>query len=704
MQEGSSLSFVSHLNDAQKKAVETTQGHLLVLAGAGTGKTLVLTSRIAYILLHKLADPHEILAVTFTNKAALEMKERLARFSLFHIQKLWLGTFHSMSARILRNHATLVGLSSSFSIIDKDDQLRLIKQLLKDVGSVDLNPRYVTHMFDRWKNQGLNPDKIHPTDRAETLLHKIYSTYQDRLRSLDAVDFGDLLLHNLTIFEHHPNILNLYQNQFRYVLVDEYQDTNVAQYLWLRLLAFGHNNLCCVGDDDQSIYGWRGAEIHNILKFEKDFPNAQTICLEQNYRSSGHILGAASGLIAHNKGRLHKTLWTEFGDGEKLTIVGLRSCEDEARYVCERVTELHATQGSFNAFAVLVRAGFQTRILEETFLLQNLPYRIIGGVRFYERQEIRDALAYARLLAHSKDGLAFERVINIPKRGIGRTALQNIHGISQDKNISLVDAAYFYTEHLAKAAQKKTLLTFFETLEACRNALFSTSHDEVLHRLLEESGYYSHWRQESSPDAAGRLENLKELIKAVRESESLIDFLEHVSLVTDKASSTEEQYITLMTLHSAKGLEFPVVFLPGWEEGLFPHLRSLQEKGDEGLEEERRLAYVGISRAQKHVVITYAEHRKHPAGWQPSYASRFVREIPEEHVTRMTRQPSYGTKPLGFQGSFGSSKTIFRIGERVLHEKFGYGVIQACEEDCFGVEFKEAGYKNIVPGFLSKCW
>src|SRR3954451_12600114 len=614
------------LNEAQCRAVEAVDGPVLVLAGAGTGKTRVLTTRLAHILAIGRAYPGEMLAVTFTNKAAREMRERLAAVIGRAADGVWLGTFHALAARILRRHAEMVGLTSNFTILDTDDQLRLLKQIIA-AANIDERrwpARALLGIIERWKDRGLVPDKVPAGDAgdyADGRALELYRDYQQRLSTLNAVDFGDLLLHNLTLFTANPDILGSYQRRFRYLLVDEYQDTNVAQYLWLRLLAQQHKNLCCVGDDDQSIYSWRGAEIGNILKFESDFPGALIVRLEENYRSTPEILAAAAGVIAHNRGRLGKTLWTRADSGQKILVRGLWDAEQEARWVGDEIEALQRQKQALREIAILVRAGFQTREFEERFIALALPYRVIGGPRFYERQEIRDALAYLRLVRQPSDDLAFERIVNVPRRGIGTATLQLLHATARAESLPLVEAARQLVAgvNVPKAA-RNSLSGFIAALDRWRAEAERVSHTDLVQVVLDESGYTGMWQADKSADAPGRLENLKELVVAMAEFENLGGFLEHVSLVMDNAAASAGDMVNLMTLHSAKGLEFETVFLPGWEEGVFPSLRSIEESGLNGLEEERRLAYVGLTRARRRALISFAANRQIHGKWQSARA------------------------------------------------------------------------------------
>lgn len=630
-------SYLSKLNEAQKQAVLITDGPLLVLAGAGTGKTNALTTRIAHILHTGLATPGQVLAVTFTNKASQEMRERVAKILGHYLEGLWLGTFHALGVRILRRHGELLGYKDNFTILDTDDQKRLIRQLIKaeNIDEKQISVNMVSAMISRWKDRGLNPDMTPSTQG--NIVNNLYSQYQERLKILNAMDFGDLLLQCLNLFKLFPGVLKQYQQQFSYILVDEYQDTNVAQYLWLRLLAQGHGNLCCVGDDDQSIYGWRGAEVGNILKFEKDFPTAKIIRLEQNYRSTSHILATASGLIANNTGRLGKSLWTKVEGGEKVLVRCTWDSNDEANFVAQEVEDGRCQGILLKEMAILVRAGFQTREFEERLLSLAIPYRVVGGMRFYERQEIRDALAYLRLIVQPSDSLAFERIVNLPKRGIGTTTIQQLHSIARDQAVPLAHAAYQYAFSDAKASgAKKGLQQFFTDLERWRSLYKDMLPSDLVKMVLDESGYTGMWIEDKSMDAPARLENLKELAQAIGEFSSLTAFLEHVGLVMENTQKNQNDVLSLMTLHAAKGLEFDWVFLPGWEESLFPHPRSVHENGQAGLEEERRLGYVGISRARKRSILTYCLQRyTHYQGWQMAIPSRFLKELPEENVIHM---------------------------------------------------------------------
>ncbi|CUH50246.1 ATP-dependent helicase [Ruegeria atlantica] len=767
------MPYLDELNPAQRDAVERLDGPVLMLAGAGTGKTKALTARIAHLLSTGRARPNEILSVTFTNKAAREMKNRVGRLLGQPAEGMpWLGTFHSICVKLLRRHAELVDLKSNFTILDTDDQLRLLKQLIQAANIDDKRwpARMLAGIIDDWKNRALTPDKV-PAADAGAYNHKgleIYAQYQTRLRELNAVDFGDLLLHMVTIFQTHQDVLEQYQRWFRYILVDEYQDTNVAQYLWLRLLAGAHKNICCVGDDDQSIYGWRGAEIGNILRFEKDFPGAYVVRLEQNYRSTPHILAAASNVIRGNENRLGKELWTDAQEGEKVRLIGHWDGEEEARWIGEEIDAMQGgTRGArpFNLdeIAILVRASHQMRAFEDRFLTIGLPYKVIGGPRFYERMEIRDAMGYFRLVVSPGDDLAFERIVNTPKRGLGDKAQQTIQMTARENGVSLVDGARIAVDNgLIKGKGGKALRELIDGL-ARWNAMTrgpkievdddsviddgtapmrfgepEVSHIELAQIILDESGYTAHWQNEKTPEAPGRLENLKELVNQLDNFENLQGFLEHVSLVMDNEKESDGAKVSIMTLHAAKGLEYPAVFLPGWEDGLFPSQRSMDESGIKGLEEERRLAYVGITRAEEICTISFAANRRVFGQWQNAMPSRFIDELPEDHVEVLTPpglygggQPTAGIETRAAaanvynspgwrrlqarQGQYGTSQpresrntvidatavASFTLGERVFHQKFGYGAVIGIEGDKVEVDFEKAGLKKVVSRFLS---
>jgi DNA helicase-2/ATP-dependent DNA helicase PcrA len=824
-------SYLARLNPEQREAVETLDGPVLVLAGAGTGKTRVLTCRIAHILSQGRARPGEILSVTFTNKAAREMKMRLGQMLGQAVEGMpWLGTFHSIGGRILRIHAEMVQLKSNFTVLDTDDQVRLLKQLLQAEGIDDKRwpARMLAGLIDGWKNRGLGPTQV-PSGEAAVFANgkggKLYASYQERLKILNAADFGDLLLENIRLFREHPDVLRQYQSRFKFILVDEYQDTNVAQYLWLRLLAQAPSssstsprlrgevglqsnpgegdsprtelletpphpnplpasgereknapkNICCVGDDDQSIYGWRGAEVDNILRFEHDFPGAKVIRLERNYRSTGHILAAASHLIAHNEGRLGKTLRTEDVDGEKVTVTGAWDSEEEARAIGEEIEDLQRRQENLNEIAILVRASFQMREFEDRFVTLGLPYRVIGGPRFYERAEIRDALAYLRVVNSPADDLAFERIVNVPKRGLGDATVQMLHDHARKRRLPLFEAAraVVETDELKPKARGslRDLLTSFDRWRAQSEV---ASHTELAETVLDESGYTDMWQKDRSADAAGRLENLKELVRSMEEFENLQGFLEHISLVMDREGGAEEEAVSLMTLHSAKGLEFDNVFLPGWEEGLFPSQRTLDEQGRAGLEEERRLAHVGLTRARRRAKLYFATNRRIHGTWTTTIPSRFLDELPAHNVEITESKGGSGWGGAGGYGasrfdnleSFGSSYTTpgwqraqanrargaggrqagfgfeerqssfdqrggsgfakpkrgaplliegeliakstgttsdFNPGDRVFHQKFGYGHVVKIDGNKLTIAFEKAGEKKVVDSFVERA-
>ncbi len=699
------------LNPEQRIAVETLDGPLLVLAGAGTGKTRVLTTRIAHLLNTKCAYPGEILAVTFTNKAAREMQERVAAMTGLTPQGVWIGTFHSTCAKMLRRHAERLGFTSSFTILGDDDQIRLIKTLLTDanIEEKSMPAKLVLAIFQQWKDQGLNPDNLTNT-KDRTMLSgqgiTLYTRYQQRLKTLNAMDFGDLILHCLTLFRTYEEVLKDYALRFKYILVDEYQDTNTAQYLWLRLLAMAHKNLCCVGDDDQSIYSWRGAEVGNILRFEQDYPGAAIVRLECNYRSTKYILQAASAVIANNTSRLGKTLWTNATEGERVRIKSVWDDAEEARFLGDEIEAYQRNKIRLSDMAILVRAGFQTRAFEERFLTMGIPYRVIGGLRFYERAEIRDAIAYLNVIASPAHDLAFERIINTPKRGIGQATLQQLHNTARNLNCSL----YHATEHALKNGEFKgrlgsSLTKLMDQFASWRARKATLTIGELTEAVLDESGYREMWRQDKSPEAPGRLENLNELIRALGEFETLEAFLEHVALVTDMNNESQEDMTSIMTLHAAKGLEFRVVFLPGWEEGVFPHQRAMDEQGVKGLEEERRLAYVGITRAREHLTITHASNRRIYNQWQSSLPSRFLNEIPEESAERIgnnSREVNWKKEIASIMSSTRVEEDTaqFKRGTRVFHQKFGYGKIITASGNHLEIMFDKAGVKKVLADFI----
>ena len=742
------------LNPEQRAAVEATEGPVLVLAGAGTGKTRVLTSRLAHILTTGKARPWELLAVTFTNKAAREMRHRIGEMIGPSAEGLrWLGTFHSVAAQILRRHAELVGLKSSYTIIDVDDQERLIKQLLiaENIDPKRWTAKHFAGLVDHWKNRGWTPDKLPPAEGAHFANNRgaaLYAMYQDRLRILNACDFGDLLLHNLTLFTRHADVLADYHQRFRYILVDEYQDTNVAQYLWLRLLAQKRQNLCCVGDDDQSIYGWRGAEVDNILRFERDFPGAKVVRLERNYRSTEHILAAASGLIAANKDRLGKTLWTRATGGQKVQVRGVWDGEAESRLIAEDI-ERWRKDRRYREVAILVRASFQMRAFEERFVLLQIPYTVVGGPRFFERAEIRDAHAYLRLVQSPDDDLAFERIVNTPRRGIGDATVQKLLTLARDRGVSAGAAAFDLVRSDELPARARTALgNFLRDMERWRGQIDALPHARLTETILEESGYVDALRLDKGPTSQTRLENLKELVQSMGAFDTLSAYLEHVSLVMDLDRGAGDDAVQIMTLHSAKGLEFPLVFLPGWEEGVFPSQRSLDENGDRGLEEERRLAYVGLTRAREEALISFVANRQVYGRWTSQLPSRFVDELPLANVEAASETGYYGGGPglretasrwdethygsgydspgwkrahsRGYAGgppgrsaaiegegrlvaiSDPAVASVYARGDRVFHQKFGYGAVTAVEGNKLTVAFEHAGEKRVIDSFLQR--
>jgi DNA helicase-2/ATP-dependent DNA helicase PcrA len=775
--------YLRGLNPPQREAVLTTDGPVLVLAGAGTGKTAALTARLAHLLWTRKAYPSEILSVTFTNRAAREMKERVGRLVGDAVEGMpWLGTFHAIGAKMLRRHAELVGLHPNFTILDTDDQLRLLKQLIQaeDLDEKRWPARQLGGLIDEWKNKGLTPKDVDAGEGeryANGRGAQLYAAYQERLRALNACDFGDLLLHVLTILKTDREVLQHYQQRFRYIMVDEYQDTNSVQYLWLRLLAQERKNICCVGDDDQSIYSWRGAQVENILKFEKDFPGAKVIRLEQNYRSTPHILAAASGVIANNSGRLGKTLWTEHNDGEKVKVLGVWDGPEEARRVGDEIEAAQQIRKtSLDDIAILVRAQHQTREFEDRFISIGMPYRIVGGFRFYERQEIRDALAYLRVVAQPADDLAFERIVNTPKRGLGDKALAKVHQLARAEQVPLTTAAarILDTDELTPQA-RRALGNLVTDIMRWRGMLNSSPqsgegdqlaeltggggvpHADLARIILDESGYTAMWQAEKSADAAGRLENLSELVRAMEEYETLGAFLEHVSLVMDNEAQADEAKVTIMTIHAAKGLEFDTVFLVGWEEGLFPSQRALDEGGLTSLEEERRLAYVAITRARRRAIIIHAANRRIYGQWTSSIPSRFVGELPDAHIDSessmsggeslwranwsersdpfadvgrgtgrgpgwqraagtlnaakpggewqsrtFTREPARVVESRASAVSLGNKgRSDLNLGMRVFHQKFGYGVIAEIEGNKLEIDFEQSGRKRVMDSFVT---
>ncbi len=753
--------YLRGLNAPQREAVLTTDGPVLVLAGAGTGKTAALTARLAHLVYTRKAYPSEILSVTFTNKAAREMRERVRNLIGDAVEGMpWLGTFHAIAAKMLRRHAELVGLQSNFTILDTDDQLRVMKQLIvaADLDEKRFTARALAGLIDGWKNKGLVPADVGAGDSelfANGRGAELYAAYQARLKALNACDFGDLLLHMLVILKTHRDVLEQYQNRFRYIMVDEYQDTNSSQYLWLRLLAQTRKNICCVGDDDQSIYSWRGAQVENILKFEKDFPGAKVIRLEQNYRSTPHILAAASGVIAHNSGRLGKTLFTELPQGEPVKVIGVWDGPEEARRVGDEIEAWQhrgARIGSggtntLDGVAILIRAQYQSREFEDRFIAIGMPYRIVGGFRFYERAEIRDALAYLRLINQPSDDLAFERIVNVPKRGLGDKAVAKMQMLARTEGIPLTHAAarIIDTDELTPQA-RRALGNLVGDIARWRDMAGTMSHADLARQILDESGYTAALQVEKTVEASGRLENLTELARAMEEYETLGDFLEHVSLVMDNEGARDDAKVTIMTIHAAKGLEFDKVFLVGWEEGVFPSQRALDEGGLNSLEEERRLAYVAITRARQSATILHAANRRIYGQWTSSIPSRFVAELPAanvEHETTMSggaslwqanwsdradpfanvargtgRGPgwqraasvgsSFSTAPQRIVEARGPAISLgnkgrddLSLGQRVFHTKFGYGVIAEIEGNKLEIDFESAGRKRVLDSFVT---
>jgi DNA helicase II / ATP-dependent DNA helicase PcrA len=745
------------LNPPQREAVLTTEGPVLLLAGAGTGKTAALTARMAQILYSRLAWPSEILAVTFTNKAAREMRERIGAMVGDAVEGMpWLGTFHSIGAKMLRRHAEVMGLQSNFTIIDMDDQSRLLKQLIRSeyIDDKRFPAKQLAGLLDKWKNAGKSPVDLTPADNEDFANGKgqhMYALYQARLLALNACDFGDLLLHGLNLLKNNRDILEKYQNQFKYILVDEYQDTNAVQYLWLRLLAQKRKNICCVGDDDQSIYSWRGAEVANILRFEKDFPGAKIIKLEQNYRSTPHILAAASGLIDANSSRLGKTLWTELDEGEKVKIIGVWDGPEEARRVGEEIESLQFKGESLDAVAILVRAQHQTREFEDRFIQVGLNCRIVGGFRFYERAEIRDAIAYLRIVNQPADDLAFERIVNTPKRGIGDKAVEKIHIVARAERapLSVAAARLVGTDELTGKA-RKSLADLVVDIARWRDEASRSTPADLTRIIMDESGYTAVLQAERSVEASGRLENLNELARAMEEYETLGEFLEHVSLVMDNDRGDTGASITIMTIHAAKGLEYNNVFLVGWEDGIFPSQRALDEGGLASLEEERRLAYVAITRAKRKCTIIHAANRRIYGQWTSSIPSRFIEELPLDHIEaeqtmtggaslwranwsdqadpfahlaaanqgrsnargpgwqRAATSGGFNPRPQRVAENTRSAVSLgnkgrgdLSVGMRVFHEKFGYGAIAEIEGNKLEIDFEAAGRKRVMDSFVT---
>ena len=740
--------YLSLLNPKQLEAVESIQGPNLVLAGAGTGKTRVLTTRVAYILDQNVAQPSQILCVTFTNKAAREMAERVQKLIPNRFDRMpWMGTFHSLGAKIIRNHAEAIGLKSSFTILDKDDQVALIKQILKSEGldQSQISPKYVQSKIDNWKNKALNPNDInaqHLDSFIDDKVANIYKIYQSRLFNINCLDFGDLLLQCINLFKI-VDILKRYSNNFKFILVDEYQDTNTAQYIWLKLLSSCHHNICCVGDDDQSIYSWRGAQADNMLKFEKENKNTKTIKLEQNYRSTNNILKSASSLISYNELRLGKELYSEQGDGNKINIHLTNSSGDEASLIAKEILKYSQTQPNFDEMAVLVRATFQTREIEESLIKYSVPYRIVGGIRFYERAEIKDSISYLRLVYEKQDDVAFERALMIPKRGIGDKSFGKIISLAKDKSLSLYQASQLLagSDEIPKKASA-SLLSFIDLIDRCTALTASKKFNDILKILLDESGYMEMLKNDKNINALSKIENIKELIVAMDDYASIEEFLEHIALVSAVDETQNDSKVSLMTLHAAKGLEYEFVFLPGWEEGLFPHQKTIDELGNKGIEEERRLAYVGITRAKKNLNISTSLTRRFQNNWMPSLQSRFIDELDDNliknvsHISEHTnpfnnnnfdeynqdsdflpKKPKYIGSNVNNESSFKTVMDIeaeenvrdinddimLKIGQKVEHEKFGFGIIKHVDGPKVHVDFENHGVKKLISDFLSPC-
>ena len=740
--------YLSLLNPKQLEAVESIQGPNLVLAGAGTGKTRVLTTRVAYILDQNVAQPSQILCVTFTNKAAREMAERVQKLIPNRFDRMpWMGTFHSLGAKIIRNHAEAIGLKSSFTILDKDDQVALIKQILKSEGldQSQISPKYVQSKIDNWKNKALNANDInaqHLDSFIDDKVANIYKIYQSRLFNINCLDFGDLLLQCINLFKI-EDILKRYSNNFKFILVDEYQDTNTAQYIWLKLLSSYHHNICCVGDDDQSIYSWRGAQADNMLKFEKENKNTKTIKLEQNYRSTNNILKSASSLISYNELRLGKELYSEQGDGNKINIHLTNSSGDEASLIAKEILKYSQKQPNFDEMAVLVRATFQTREIEESLIKYSVPYRIVGGIRFYERAEIKDSISYLRLVYEKQDDVAFERALMIPKRGIGDKSFGKIISLAKDKSLSLYQASQLLagSDEIPKKASA-SLLSFIDLIDRCTAMTASKKFNDILKILLDESGYMEMLKNDKNINALSKIENIKELIVAMDDYASIEEFLEHIALVSAVDETQNDSKVSLMTLHAAKGLEYEFVFLPGWEEGLFPHQKTIDESGNKGIEEERRLAYVGITRAKKNLNISTSLTRRFQNNWMPSLQSRFIDELDDNliknvsHISEHTnpfnnnnfdeynqdsdflpKKPKYIGSNVNNESSFKTVMDIeaeenvrdinddimLKIGQKVEHEKFGFGIIKHVDGPKVHVDFENHGVKKLISDFLSPC-
>lgn len=710
MQEHQVEAYLNNLNNEQLEAVETTEGPLLVLAGAGTGKTKVLTSRIAHILMQKKAFQGQILAVTFTNKAAKEMKSRIET-SMGNVEGLWLGTFHSIASKILRRHAELVGLKRDFTIIDYDDQLRLAKQVIKDQNLDDKKnpPKLLLYLIGKLKDKAYSYDKVpvsENSDYADGRLTTLYREYQNRLKQLNACDFGDLLLYNLELFNKHDEVLIEYQNKFKYILVDEYQDTNVCQYLWLRLLAQKNKNICCVGDDDQSIYGWRGADVTNILKFDRDFVDAKIIRLERNYRSTSHILSAATELISNNKTRHGKELWTDVKGGNRIKLNSFYDEREEARFIADEIESLlQKKEYPAKEIAILIRAGYQTRSFEESLNFLRIPYRIVGGMKFYERLEIKDILAYIRVLNNRGDDLAFERIINTPKRGVGTATLQHMHIYSKHNSIPLIHSIpELLKAEIVKGKVGAALQKLITDFDHWSEMLKVKPHWQVIDTMLVESGYIDMWKEEGTDEAKERLDNIKELINSLEDFNDITEYLEHISLISDVDNIVDDNKINVMTIHAAKGLEFETVFLAGWEEGIFPSQKSIDENGETGVEEERRLAYVGITRAKSNLYISFANNRRIYGSYQPAIPSRFIDELPRsdyEIINNFGRFKSVANE-VSSQVVFDDVKeNKMRPGARVFHIKFGYGKVLNVANGIVEVSFEKSNIKKVLSEYLS---
>ncbi len=690
------------------------EGPLIVLAGAGTGKTKVLTTKLSKIIIDRLASPYQILTVTFTNKAANEMKNRIESLLKISTAGWWIGTFHSMGARILRKNPEIVGLKKQFTIIDTDDQLRLLKQVLSyhNIDEKRWPAKNLNFVIQRWKDKGFNPINVDAigSDFANNKGATLYETYQNRLRVLNAVDYGDLLLQNLNIFKKEPELLFLYQKQFKHILVDEYQDTNLCQYDWLKKLSTNENKMCVVGDDDQSIYSWRGAEAANLLKFEKDYPNVKVIKLEKNYRSKGNILKAANFLISKNNGRMGKKLWTDEEDGEKIQVKNTSNSEEEATYISDTIEDLNRSNHELSSCAILVRASYQTRSFEDRFIKIGLPYKIIGGTKFYERLEIRDALAFFRLTVSDFDDLAFERIVNVPRKGLGEKSIRSIELYARENKFSLLQAAnILVNKSFFTPKTNNSLSTFLKLILKWRSEL-SINASELAEIILDESGYTTMWQNDKSIEAEGRLENLKELVNAISEFENIRSFLEHIQLVMDNEINNTNNSVNILTLHAAKGLEYKNVFLPGWEEEVFPNKRSLEDRLNEGLEEERRLAYVGLTRARERIWITHANSRVVHGQWYYSIPSRFIDELPKENIIidgvnfnseNNNSYLGYKNNNYSMQGNVNDIvEPKIKKGQKVFHQKFGYGIIIRIEEENIEVKFNKTNIKKVKLEYL----